>query len=197
MAVFQPIRHSLRTVLRRIWLLGGLLIGGLLIGLNLAAPAIAAPPGAAPTTPAPPYSLLGQGVIDVSVNLSTSGNELKFVPNELEFLPGKRYKLLLSNPSSQKHYFTAKDFADAIWTQKVEVAGVEVKGVIHELELKPGAQAEWLFVPIKPGIYELRCPIKGHTEAGMRGTLTIVAPKRMKPYERSFLKPAEGGKPKA
>jgi uncharacterized cupredoxin-like copper-binding protein len=93
--------------------------------------------------------------------------------SQLEFVAGKPYKLLLDNPSSQKHYFTAKDFADVSWTQKVEAGKVEIKGAIHELELKPGASAEWVLIPLKPGTYTLRCPIPGHTEAGMIGTITI------------------------
>ena len=114
-----------------------------------------------------------QPAIEVKVSLGNSANELKFFPSNLEFVTGKRYKLLLDNPSLQKHYFTAKDFADASWTQKVEAGKVEVKGTIHELELKPGAEAEWIFVPMKPGTYELHCSIKGHTEAGMVGTIAI------------------------
>ncbi len=109
------------------------------------------------------------------MSLGSAANELKFFPNQLEFVAGKRYKLVLDNPSPQKHYFTAKDFADAIWTQKVEAGKVEIKGAIHELELKPGAVAEWVFVPEKPGTYSLRCPIPGHTEAGMTGTIKVSA----------------------
>lgn len=112
-------------------------------------------------------------VTEIHVQLGNAANELKFVPDHLEFQPGKRYKLILSNPSAQKHYFTAKDFTDVIWTQKVEAGNVEVKGAVRELELKPGAEAEWVFVPFKPGTYELRCSIPGHTEAGMKGMLTI------------------------
>jgi uncharacterized cupredoxin-like copper-binding protein len=100
---------------------------------------------------------------------------LKFFPNNLEFVAGQRYKLILDNPSPQKHYFTAKDFADISWTQKVEAGKVEIKGAIHELELKPGSQAEWVFVPMKSGKYSLRCPIAGHTEAGMTGVITVLA----------------------
>jgi uncharacterized cupredoxin-like copper-binding protein len=55
----------------------------------------------------------------------------------------------------------------------VEAGAVEVKGAIHELELEPGAEAEWVLIPQKPGHYELHCSILGHTEAGMRGTLVI------------------------
>jgi len=112
-------------------------------------------------------------LMEVNVHLGNSAEELKFVPDHLEFIAGRRYKLVLDNPSSQKHYFTAKDFADAIWTQKVEAGNVEVKGAIHELELKPGAIAEWVFVPLKSGTYELHCSIPGHSEAGMRGVLTV------------------------
>lgn len=110
---------------------------------------------------------------EVQVHLGTTDNQLKFVPDHLEFKAGKRYKLILDNPSGLKHYFTAKDFADGIWTQKVEAGNVEIKGAVHELELKPGAIAEWVFVPLKPGTYSLRCTITGHTEAGMTGTLAI------------------------
>lgn len=119
------------------------------------------------------HNLLKQPVIEITVNLGNTANELKFEPNYLELIPGKRYNLKLNNPSSQKHYFTAKDFADVIWTQKVEAGKVEIKGNIHELELKPGAEAEWVFVPIKSGKYALRCTIAGHTEAGMKGEIVI------------------------
>lgn len=119
------------------------------------------------------HNLLKQPVIEITVSLGNTANELKFEPNYLELIPGKRYNLKLNNPSSQKHYFTAKDFADGIWTQKVEAGKVEIKGNIHELELKPGAEAEWVFVPIKSGKYALRCTIAGHTEAGMKGEIVI------------------------
>lgn len=112
---------------------------------------------------------------EVTVSLGNSANELKFFPNKLEFVAGQPYKLVLNNPSSQKHYFTAKDFADVSWTQKVQAGKVEVKGAIHELELLPGGQAEWVFVPMKPGTYELHCSIPGHTEAGMVGEIAIAA----------------------
>ncbi len=111
---------------------------------------------------------------EITVHLGTSENELKFVPNEFNFEAGKNYKLVLDNPSKIKHYFTAKDFADAIWTAKVNAGNVEIKGAIHELELKPGAKAEWVFVPMKSGKYNLRCIIPGHTEGGMTGKISII-----------------------
>jgi uncharacterized cupredoxin-like copper-binding protein len=139
--------------------------------LNLAllmpmAPAIAA-------IYSPRGDLSHQPVIEVPVSLGNTEGELKFIPNTLQFSVGKRYKLLLTNPSEQKHYFTAKDFADGIWTQKVDTGLVEIKGAIHEVEIRPHGQAEWVFVPIRPGHYSLRCTVAGHTEAGMVGDLEI------------------------
>lgn len=142
------------------WMLQPLL---LCLSLLWSTPAMAASTG----------DLARQPVTTVKVSLGNAANELKFFPNELEFLAGKRYKLELDNPSPQKHYFTAKDFADASWSQKVEAGDVEVKGAIHAIEIKPNAAAEWIFVPVKSGTYNLRCTIAGHTEAGMTGTIAI------------------------
>jgi uncharacterized cupredoxin-like copper-binding protein len=139
------------------------LIWGLVVVIN-ATPAVAENSS---------VGVLKQPATQVTISLGNSANELRFEPNYLEFESGKRYKLRLTNPSPQKHYFTAKDFADSIWTQKVEASKVEVKGAIHELELKPEAEADWVFVPLKQGNYNLRCPIPGHTEAGMTGEIVI------------------------
>ncbi len=115
-----------------------------------------------------------QPAIAIKVSLSNKANELKFTPDHFNFESGKRYKLMLSNPSESKHYFTSKDFADAVWTQNVVAGHVEIKGNIRELELRPNTTAEWTFVPIKSGTYELHCAIAGHTEAGMRGIITVL-----------------------
>lgn len=116
-----------------------------------------------------------QLVTKITVSLGNEAGELNFFHNLLEFESGKRYKLVLKNPCLQKHYFTTKNFADASWTQKFEAGNVEIKGSIHELELKPGAMAEWVFVPIKSGSYNLRCTVAGHTEAMMIGKITIAS----------------------
>lgn len=116
-----------------------------------------------------------QPATEITVSLGSETGELKFFPSNFEFESGKRYKLILKNPSQQKHYFTAKSFADASWTQKVEAGNVEIKGAIHELELKPRAEAEWVFVPLKSGTYNLRCTVAGHAEAGMVGKISIAS----------------------
>jgi uncharacterized cupredoxin-like copper-binding protein len=105
--------------------------------------------------------------------LGNTANELKFEPNNLQLKARQTYKLLLSNPSPQKHYFTALEFANRSWTQKVDAGNVEIKGAIQELELRPHTNAEWVLVPMKPGSYQLRCTVPGHTEAGMTATIAV------------------------
>ncbi|MGF1567176.1 MAG: multicopper oxidase domain-containing protein [Nodosilinea sp.] len=146
----------------RPWVLGLVVLIGLGLGWCPATVALAAP--------------AQRPMTQVLVHLGTEAGGLRFEPNRLEFTAGQRYTLVLDNPSDQKHYFTAKDFADGIWSQKVEAGPVEIKGAIHELELKPGGVAAWVFVPEKPGVYELRCTIAGHAEAGMVGQIEIKNP---------------------
>lgn len=121
-----------------------------------------------------PTTLAASTVNEIKVSLGNSSGELKFFPSRIQLETGKSYSLLLDNPSPVKHYFTSKDFADASWTKKVQVGQVEVKGAIHELELKPGAAADWVLTPMKPGAYELHCSIPGHAAAGMVGEIVII-----------------------
>ncbi len=120
-----------------------------------------------------PIALADSQVDEIKVSLGNSSGELRFFPSNLQLEAGKPYKLLLDNPSPNKHYFTSKDFADASWTRKVQAGKVEVKGAIHELELKPGAEAEWVITPMKAGTYELHCSIEGHAPAGMVGEIVV------------------------
>jgi uncharacterized cupredoxin-like copper-binding protein len=141
---------------------------GLLIALVLVGGFLFSPNAVFAATP-----LSKQSPLVKSIELGTVAGELKFVPDHLTFLAGRRYQLQLTNNSSTKHYFTAKDFADAIWSQKVDAGNVEIKGAIHELELRPGTRADWVFIPLRSGIYQLRCTVPGHTEAGMIGTIEV------------------------
>ncbi len=122
---------------------------------------------------AAPQNLAKQPLINVEVRLGDADGSLQFYPNTLAFEAGRRYQLHLVNDSPTKHYFTAKDFADGVWNQKVDTGGVEVKGAIHEIEVRPGAYADWVFVPVRAGNYPLRCVVPGHTEAGMVGSIQV------------------------
>lgn len=114
-----------------------------------------------------------QTPVETTVELGALKGDLVFTPSELTFETGKLYKLVLRNPSPDKHYFSALRFGAAVWTRKVETESAEIKGAIREIELKPGGSAEWFFVPVQAGSFDLECTIPGHAKAGMVGRITV------------------------
>ncbi len=114
-----------------------------------------------------------QEPITIEVRLGSDQGHLVFKPSRLTFETSKLYRLILINPSPLKHYFTSLRFGAAVWTRKVQDGQMEVKGAIREIEVLPGKRAEWWFVPVQAGRFNLRCTIEGHTEAGMIGRITI------------------------
>lgn len=121
-----------------------------------------------------------QTPLEVKVQLGDKNNALRFTPEKLEFETGKLYKLVLQNTSSTPHYFSSDGLSRAVFTRKAQVLGAdgkpvaEIKGHVREIEVYPGATAEWWFVPVKVGtVGDLRCTVKGHTEGGMVGTINI------------------------
>lgn len=124
--------------------------------------------------------LTRQKPILVTVKLGNTEDSHRFFPDNLQFETGKLYRLRLENPSPSKHYFSSANFSEAVHTRKVEVFGKdrkpasEVKGAIREIEVFPGAAAEWWFVPITTGNFnDLRCTVEGHSEAGMTGRIRV------------------------
>lgn len=124
--------------------------------------------------------LTEQKPVELRVQLGNAKNELRFFPDTLHFETGKLYRLILMNPSPQKHYFSSEAMSRAVFTRKVQINGMdgkaiaEVKGNIREIEVYPQGTAEWWFVPVKAGTFrDLKCTITGHTERGMAGKVII------------------------
>ena len=112
----------------------------------------------------------------LTVTLGAKSGEFRFEPDNLKLTQGKLYALAMDNPSDVPHYFTALDLARSVYTVVV-LAGeppAEFKGQVTDLELKPGAQLVWYFGAMRPGTYDVRCPIKGHE--AMAATVTISKP---------------------
>ena len=82
------------------------------------------------------------------------GGALKFNTTKLNAKAGK-VTVVMDNPSSTPH--------------AVEVEG---KGVEEETKTLTNGTAQ-LTVDLKPGKYEFYCPVDGHRQAGMEGTLTV------------------------
>ncbi|HSR02640.1 MAG TPA: hypothetical protein VLM20_07580 [Methylophilaceae bacterium] len=123
----------------------------------------------------------GPKATEVKVSVGTKDGQMKFVPSNLTFERGNYYKLVITNPSSEDHYFTSDALSTHVFTRKVEVmdkAGntlAEIHGAIHDMELKPDVSVAWYFFPMTKGNeIKLYCHKKGHQEHGMVGTIDIV-----------------------
>ena len=82
------------------------------------------------------------------------GGALKFDKTELTAKPGK-VTITMDNPSDVPH--------------AVEVEG---QGVEEETKTLTNGTAD-VTVDLKAGKYEFYCPVDGHKESGMEGTLTV------------------------
>jgi len=83
------------------------------------------------------------------------GGALKFNKSSLTAKAGK-VTVVMDNPSSLPHAI------------EVEGKGVEVSG---DTVTKGGVSKA--SANLKPGEYEFYCPVDGHKQAGMKGTLTV------------------------
>lgn len=125
--------------------------------------------------------LTNQEPVELKVRLGNENDALRFFPEAISLETGRLYRLTLSNPSPQKHYFSSEGLSQAVYTRKVQVNGAdgkaiaEVKGQIREIEVYPKATTEWWFVPLKTGNFgDVKCTIPGHSEAGMVGSVRII-----------------------
>ena len=75
-------------------------------------------------------------------------------------------EITLDKPGT--YVFEAVNSGDTVHALEVEGEGIEEETE----EIQPGQSAE-LKVELEAGTYELYCPVGGHKEEGMEGTLTV------------------------
>ena len=56
----------------------------------------------------------GPKATEVNISVGTEDGQMKFTPESLTFERGIYYKLVITNPSSDEHYFTSDAFATGI-----------------------------------------------------------------------------------
>ena len=109
---------------------------------------------AAATPAATEEAAAGGGGETLALSAPEDGS-LKFDQGDVTTKAGK-VTVTFSNPSSVPH--------------AVEIEG---NGVEEKTETVTGADAAPLEVELQPGTYTYYCPVGGHEEAGMKGTLTV------------------------
>jgi uncharacterized cupredoxin-like copper-binding protein len=108
-----------------------------------------------------------------TTNLNVDMVEYMFDPRAFVIPAGEQITLELANNGALVHEFVIMEFGTDVGTS----FGVEdEQNVYWEAELQPGISDTFTFTaPIEPGEYQVVCGTEGHFEAGMLGTLTVVA----------------------
>jgi uncharacterized cupredoxin-like copper-binding protein len=116
----------------------------------------------------------------VVLEMGTNSDGMYFKPSHLKFKTGQAYKIVLKNVDKVKHEVEAHEFAEKVFTRKVEIEDskgglvAEIKGNISEVEIGPEQEVQWFIVPVQTGKdLEMVCALPGHKEAGMHGLITI------------------------
>ena len=104
------------------------------------------------TTPSTSGGSSAGGALKLSADPS---GQLKFDKSSLTAKAGK-VTIVMDNPSSVPHG-----------------VAVEGKGVDKDGETVGKGGVSKVSVSLKPGKYEFYCPVAGHKDAGMKGTLTV------------------------
>ncbi len=132
--------------------------------------------------------LAGQKAERVLLTLGKDGDKKKlFHPDRLNLKAGKRYTLVIHNPSAEVHEFDSPGLVGAVWSSGVKIFEdigasarpvAEVVGTPAEMEVFPGNTVEWTFVTVAAGRYDMLCDIedqsgKTHTEMGMKGLIVV------------------------
>jgi plastocyanin len=115
-------------------------------------PESAATPAATAESTETPASSGGGETIEFS---APEDGSLKFDQGDVTAKAGTA-TITFNNPSSVPH------------AVEIEGNGVEVKS-----DVVTGSEAPPVEVDLKPGTYTYYCPVGGHEEAGMKGTLTV------------------------
>jgi len=126
-------------------------------------------------------NLAKQKPIELIIEMNeTKEGRMIFKPDNIVFETGKLYKVRLQNKGKIKHEIESELISNAAYTRKIQildgnkngalVAEVKSSG-IKEIEVGPGYEVEWWFVPIATGKAQFVCALPGHLEAGMYGNM--------------------------
>jgi uncharacterized cupredoxin-like copper-binding protein len=121
----------------------------------------------------------GAGSGDGAQHLNVEAHDLAFSPTRLEVRAGEPVVLTLQNNGALEHDFSVLEMplegaAEASGGSDHGHGGAEAP-VLHVSALG-GQSATLEFTASTPGIYEFWCTVAGHKEAGMAGTLVVLAP---------------------
>ena len=100
--------------------------------------------------------------------------EYAFSPSPIILKESVPTRLVLKNGGKEAHYFVAEQFFKAIATRKIQGSDGEIKAPSFiAVEVYPEKSLEWFLVPVRKGVFDLLCTVKGHAEHGMKGRIEV------------------------
>lgn len=111
------------------------------------------------TTPTTGDTTTGGGAASKLTLAADGGGALKFDKTKLSAKAGK-VTITMDNPSVVPH------------SVSVEGSGVDEEGTGGKSGVGKGEKST-VTADLKPGTYKFYCPVDGHEQAGMKGTLTV------------------------
>jgi plastocyanin len=123
----------------------------------------------------------GAATSDAPAAITVQAFNMHYDPDTLELTAGQPVKLTFENNDVVDHDFSVQEIAlDAVGPTQAPLEGHDMTHVDHEPELHVSTLSNTSqtleFTPTTPGTYEYFCTVAGHKEAGMHGTLVVVAP---------------------
>jgi len=109
--------------------------------------------------------------------------DFAFRPASFEVRAGVPVVLTLVNDGTVEHDFSILEIpvesvtaaAESTGEHDMRMSAMEIEPQLHA-SAAAGASNTLTFTPTKPGTYGFFCTVPGHKEAGMVGTLTVLAP---------------------
>ena len=114
--------------------------------------------------------------------ITLTAKTMTYDPSAFEATAGVPVELTFVNQDALEHDFSVLEIpvesvseADPMSAEHEMQMGAGVEPVLH-VAAEPGATNNLTFTPTKPGTYEFFCTVAGHKEAGMVGTMVVLAP---------------------
>lgn len=110
-----------------------------------------------------------------STNLKIDMSEFAFLPKDVSVPAGQQITLELKNSGSIEHDFIILK-KGVVLQGKFDHEKQSDDVYFHAILASGKADTFTFMAPSEPGKYDIVCGIAGHFQAGMTGTLTVVAP---------------------
>ena len=114
-----------------------------------------------------------------ALEVGVTARDFAFEPATIQVTAGQTVRLTLTNAGSVEHDLSVMEIPlEQLTAAATPMEGHEMGAVAPELHVavQAGQSATIEFTATRPGTYEFLCAVPGHKDAGMVGTLTVLAP---------------------